>query len=922
MSNQFLKLRRSSVPGKIPTTSSLEFGEIALNTYDGLAFIKKSGSNGEEIIAIGATATISGSQYFIPVFSGSGVTESTIFQSGSFIGFPNATAPLDPTNPDLLFISASGIETYNLISAHSDYDSYVQLNVQNFSSGFTASADIVASNNTATETTNFINMGINGDGYAITDGIGSQNDAYLFSTGENLLIGNASEGKKVIIFNGTGSALDNARLFIVPEGTVGINSQDPNPGNPESLLVEPIAGASNPSQFSNLIIGKGTVHENYLQLNIINLGTGSLASSDIVATNDIGDETSYYIDMGVNSSGYNTPNAVGTGSDAYLYSTARHLHIGNVSNYPIQFFAGGLDSDANRKFELYPDNRHTMTGSLNASEGFTGSLYGTASWALNTLTSSYVANAVSASYAATASLAINAITASYVVLSQTASYVLNAVSSSYAATASWAINALTASSADSFTVRGGLTGSDAVFTGTITAQRLNVQYITASTELVTGSTKFGTQLTDTHQFTGSVSITGSLTVNGPLNATASWANNAVTASYVQIAQTASFVATASWAQNSITASYVVLSQTASYVQLAQTASYVQNAQTASYVLNAVSSSFSTNSATASFVATASWARNAITASYVLNAVSSSFASNAATASFVTLAQTASYVLNAVSASFATNAATASFVTTAQTASFVTASNVWGPFGSNSIISSSYALTASFALNAGGASVTNRIATGSVTASVNVVSASFQVTSASIVLMALDRAGALTASRAFLSSSNGTLSGSTLTVYGSGSAQPVFTVQGSQGELFSVSDSLSGSLFSVNDISGLPVIEAFSDNRVLIGSYQAPALFTTVRTTSTAGANVIYSVPTASYDAVFFEYSLRSGSNARAGQIMSIWSGSDTNWTETVTADFGNTTGVTFRTIITGSSLALTGSFPSASWTMKTIIRGI
>ncbi len=244
------------------------------------------------------------------------------------------------------------------------------------------------------------------------------------------------------------------------------------------------------------------------------------------------------------------------------------------------------------------------------------------------------------------------------------------------------------------------------------------------------------------------------------------------------------------------------------------------------------------------------------------------------------------------------------------------------FGTSSwAISSSFSLTASYAINAAGVS-TFQIATGSVTASVSVGSTPFQLTSASISLLAIDRAGTVTASRAFLSSSNGTASGSTLVVYGSGSSQPVFTVQGSQGELFSVSDSLSGSLFSVNDVSGLPIIEAFSDNRVLIGSYQAPALFTTVRTTSTAGANVIYSVPTASYDAVFFEYSLRSGSNARAGQIMSIWSGSDTNWTETVTADFGNTTAVTFRTIITGSSLALTGSFPSASWTMKTIIRGI
>jgi hypothetical protein len=56
MSNQFLKLRRSAVPGKVPETSSLEYGEIALNTYDGLAFMKKSGSSGEEVVTIGSTA--------------------------------------------------------------------------------------------------------------------------------------------------------------------------------------------------------------------------------------------------------------------------------------------------------------------------------------------------------------------------------------------------------------------------------------------------------------------------------------------------------------------------------------------------------------------------------------------------------------------------------------------------------------------------------------------------------------------------------------------------------------------------------------------------------------------------------------------------------------------------------------------------
>jgi len=54
MSNQYLKLRRSGVPGKIPSTSSIDYGEIALNTYDGVAYMKRSGSNGEEVIQIGS----------------------------------------------------------------------------------------------------------------------------------------------------------------------------------------------------------------------------------------------------------------------------------------------------------------------------------------------------------------------------------------------------------------------------------------------------------------------------------------------------------------------------------------------------------------------------------------------------------------------------------------------------------------------------------------------------------------------------------------------------------------------------------------------------------------------------------------------------------------------------------------------------
>lgn len=45
-----IKLRRSAVAGKVPTTSQLELGEIAINTYDGNLFIKQQQGEVEEII--------------------------------------------------------------------------------------------------------------------------------------------------------------------------------------------------------------------------------------------------------------------------------------------------------------------------------------------------------------------------------------------------------------------------------------------------------------------------------------------------------------------------------------------------------------------------------------------------------------------------------------------------------------------------------------------------------------------------------------------------------------------------------------------------------------------------------------------------------------------------------------------------------
>ena len=56
---QSIILKRSATPGKVPTTSSLNVGELAINTYDGKIFLNRSGSSNsiQEIITTNVTNT-------------------------------------------------------------------------------------------------------------------------------------------------------------------------------------------------------------------------------------------------------------------------------------------------------------------------------------------------------------------------------------------------------------------------------------------------------------------------------------------------------------------------------------------------------------------------------------------------------------------------------------------------------------------------------------------------------------------------------------------------------------------------------------------------------------------------------------------------------------------------------------------------
>lgn len=62
---------------------------------------------------------------------------------------------------------------------------------------------------------------------------------------------------------------------------------------------------------------------------------------------------------------------------------------------------------------------------------------------------------------------------------------------------------------------------------------------------------------------------------------------------------------------------------------------------------------------------------------------------------------------------------------------------------------------------------------------------------------------------------------TINVIGTTAGQELLTVDGTNGRLFTVTDDLSDSLFSVNTIAGLPVIEVFADNTIKLGNFANP-----------------------------------------------------------------------------------------------------
>jgi hypothetical protein len=87
-----------------------------------------------------------------------------------------------------------------------------------------------------------------------------------------------------------------------------------------------------------------------------------------------------------------------------------------------------------------------------------------------------------------------------------------------------------------------------------------------------------------------------------------------------------------------------------------------------------------------------------------------------------------------------------------------------------------------------------------------------------------------------------------------------------------------------------------------------------------GTETVLSIATGSYRSAFFDYVAVSGSNARAGTVMSVWNGANVEYTEASTNDIGTTTNCNLQVILSGANVVLQSRVLSDNWSVKSLVR--
>jgi Bacteriophage T4 gp9/10-like protein len=231
------------------------------------------------------------------------------------IGTTTGNLGIGVSNPQyaLSVISAGATSTVGLANALADFTSYVnlysQVNVRNSFSGSNASSDLVVTADTGTDTTNYLDLGINNSGFSTaTWTINGPVDGYLYTSNSNLSIGVATNTKYLSFFVG-GTLASNEQIRVTTSG-VGIATTNPTGtlqvgSGTSTFIVTGIGsvGIGTAVPTGTLQVGSGT--STFIVTGIGSVGIGTAVPT---GTLQVGSGTSTFIVTGIGSVGIGTAN--------------------------------------------------------------------------------------------------------------------------------------------------------------------------------------------------------------------------------------------------------------------------------------------------------------------------------------------------------------------------------------------------------------------------------------------------------------------------------------------------------------------------------------------------------------------------------------------------------------------------------------
>jgi hypothetical protein len=183
---------------------ALNYGDFGINSSGFTAAGPFTDPSGTYLYAAGGTVTIGTLDNFNIRFAANN-TIAYYIDTNAVSYFGTSASSIVLTNPLAVF-------TDNVAG-------YSQIQIQNLSSAVTASVDYIASTDTATDTAEYIDLGINGSGYT-TAGLWAAKDGYLYvqapttGNGGNLVLGTSGLAGRDIIFHTAGTAVTNERMRI------------------------------------------------------------------------------------------------------------------------------------------------------------------------------------------------------------------------------------------------------------------------------------------------------------------------------------------------------------------------------------------------------------------------------------------------------------------------------------------------------------------------------------------------------------------------------------------------------------------------------------------------------------------------------------------------------------------------------------